>query len=87
MCVVEFNLFWCLMQGLGADQCNPEGFKKEGLDAAAVVTRHDSLHVRFYTFWLFIHDISLFSSLSQLIGSTLALGYMRAGAFPCIFTL
>jgi len=34
-----------------------------------------------------ICDISLPSSLSQLIGSTLALGYMRAGVFPDLFIL
>ena len=71
---------------LGADQYNPKGREKEGLDATIMVARHDSLYVRVYSF--VVHcGISIPSSLSQLIGSTLALGYMRAGVFPDIFIL
>jgi len=78
----DWDLF--LSWEIGTNQCDTQGATKEGLVAAVMVTRNDTLHVRrreFLSFHLLIDPLPFgwMYRLSQLIGSTLALDYLRAG--------
>ena len=62
----------------GANQYDTQGATEEGLVATVMVARDDTLHVR-QRGCVSVHSVEHLRRLSQLIGSTLALDYRRAG--------
>ena len=77
-CTVERRVTQGCMHA-GAHERGAEERAQEGLAAAAVAARHAALHVRAPTLRV-AQKLTRVCRLSQLIGSTLALRYMRAGA-------